>query len=46
MKQNVFKREFSTLFYADKTENVQYLEENIQLIRQIVKKRNFREKNH
>ena len=33
MQQIVFKREFSVLFDAVKTKNVQYLEEKIQLIK-------------
>ena len=35
MQQNVFKREFSVLFDAVKTENVQHLEEKIQPIKKI-----------
>ena len=40
MQQIVFKREFSVLFYAVKTENVQYLEEKIQSIKEIVIEKN------
>ena len=36
MQQIVFKRKYSVLFDAVKTENVQYLEENIQPIKKIV----------
>ena len=39
MKQIVFKRKFSLLFDAVKTENVQYLEEKIQPIKKIVIKK-------
>ena len=38
MQQIVFKREFSILFNAVKTENMEYLEEKIQLIKKIIKK--------
>ena len=37
MLQIVFKREFSVLFNAAKTENVQYLEEKRQPVNKIVK---------
>ena len=36
MQQIVFKREFSVLFDAVKTENMQYLEEKIQPIKKII----------
>ena len=36
MQQFLFKREFSVLFDAVKTENVHYLEEKIQPIKKIV----------
>ena len=36
MQQIVFKREFSVIFYTIKTENVLYLEEQIQRIKKIV----------
>ena len=36
MQQTVLKRELSVLFDAVKTENVQYLEEKIQHIKNIV----------
>ena len=39
MQHIVFKRDFSVLFDAVKTENVQHLEEKIQLIKKIVIKR-------
>ena len=40
MQQIVFKREFSILFDAVKTETVQNLEEKIQLFKKIVIKKN------
>ena len=39
MKQIVFKRKFSVLLNALKTENVQHLEEKIQTIKNIVIKK-------
>ena len=43
-QQIVFKREFSVLFDAVKTENVQYLEEKMQPIKRILSKK-FQKKN-
>ena len=40
MQQIVFKKEFSVLFDAVKTENLQYLEKKIQPIKKIAIKKN------
>ena len=36
MQRIIFKKEFSVLFHAFKTKNMQYLEEKIQLIKNII----------
>ena len=45
LQQNVFKSEFSVLFDAVKTKNVQFLEEKIEPIKKIFIKKSP-EKNH
>ena len=44
MQQIVFKKEFSILLNAVKTENLQYLEEKMQSIKNIVRKKKSRKK--
>ena len=44
MQQLAFKREFSVLFNAVKTENVPYLEEKIQPIEKIIIEKNLEKK--